>query len=246
MLETEMSNKQQGLTRPYQFLAGFVEQEGVKLRNPDAPCGNVWQDKAPESLQDARVRYARKFVQCLERAMLSQTSVIVVSHGESLPGCLPLFKDYRSTEVISTPFCGMVVGSLAQPSTAKRRSVTQLEITDVPSSSDAYAISGILDGLSVIETTCEVQQISADRTEDRGHLPAWMRSRQVKFRAGSSALMQALGIVNSFDATDQRSREIHQPTTQASLGSYSERSSFMMENMIECDEVTKLDDDFES
>jgi broad specificity phosphatase PhoE len=243
MLETEMSNTQQGLTRPYQFLARYVEQEGVKLRNPDAPCGNVLDEKAPESLQDARVRYARKFVLGLDRAMLSQSSVIVVSHGESLPGCLPLFKDYRNAEVISAPFCGMVVGRLEQPSTAKARSVAQLsaDITGIPTTSDASAMSGILDGLSVIEMNCEVRQLpAATPTQELGRLPAWMRSRKVKFRAGSAALMQALGI---YDSGESRSRELPQTTTQSSV---TDRPSFRsVDNMIECEEVTKFDDDFD-
>merc|ERR1719174_1052477 len=209
MLETEMSNKQQGLTRPYQFLAGFVEQEGVKLRNPDAPCGNVWQEKAAESLQDARVRYARKFVLCLDRAMLSQSSVIMVSHGESLPGCLPLFRGYRDTEVISTPFCGMVVGRLEQSSKAKKRSVTQksVDFTGIAATSDAYALSGILDGLGVIETNCEVREIpTASPAQERARLPGWMRTRQVKFRAGRSTLMQALGFMHDANSGELRQR----------------------------------------
>jgi hypothetical protein len=239
-----MSNKQQGLTRSYQFLAGFVEQEGVKLRNPDAPCGNAWNEEVPESLQDARVRYARKFVLCLDRAMLSQTSVIVVSHGESLPGCLPLFRDYRSAEVVSTPFCGMVIGRLEQSLAAKRRSA-QLEFTRAPSTADANAIAGILDGLSVIETNCEVREIpSTSPAHAHGHLPAWMRARKVRFRAGSTALMQALGISSSRDESHEvRSKEMQRPSTQANVEG---RASFMLDNMIECDEVTKLDDDFES
>jgi broad specificity phosphatase PhoE len=242
MLDTEMSDKQQGLTRPYQYLAGYVEQEGVKLRNPDSPCGNVWHEKLPESLQDARERYARKFVLCLDRAILSQTSVIVVSHGESLPGCLPLFSDHRGCEVTSTPFCGMVVGRLDKYSTIKRRSKT-LGITGTPSTTDAYAMSGILDGLSVIETTCEVRKVQAPPTQQRGHLPAWMRSRQVKFRAGSSSLMRALGMKNSFDSRRSKEWPSSQPMAQSIL---EEQPSVPMENMIDCNEVTKLDDDFEA
>jgi hypothetical protein len=178
--------------------------------------------------------------------MLSQTSVIVVSHGESLPGCLPLFRDYRSTEVVSTPFCGMIIGRLEQSLAAKRRSA-QLEFTGAPSTSNANAIAGILDGLSVIETNCEVREIhSSPPMQAQGHLPAWMRARKVRFRAGSAALMQALGMSTSRDESHEVRAPQTQRTSTSTQSNVEGRASFMLENMIECDEVTKLDDDFES
>lgn len=230
-------NKQQELNRPYQYLAAYVAEHGVKLRNPDAPCGNDWNRTSPETLQDARVRYARKFVIGLDRAMLSQTSFIVVSHGESLPACIQLFPDYRGSEVVSTPFCGMVVGRLEQSSTSRRRSTTEsLEKTGIASTSDASALAGILEDLSVIDTTCKVDvTIKSPVKEGRANLPGWMRSRQVKFRA-SSALMKALGILTSTEgssnAADATSREPLQPAAQTPV---EVPHSFQTELSIECD-----------
>jgi broad specificity phosphatase PhoE len=237
MVEAEC-NKQQELNRPYQYLAAYVAEHGVKLRNPDAPCGNDWNRTTPETLQDARVRYARKFVIGLDRAMLSQTSFIVVSHGESLPACIQLFPDYRGSEVVSTPFCGMVVGRLEQSSTSRRRSTTEsLEKTGIASTSDASALAGILEDLSVIDTTCKVDvTIKATVKEGRPNLPGWMRSRQVKFRA-SSALMKALGILTSTEgssgnAAEATSREPLQPAAQTPV---EVPYSFQTELSIECD-----------
>merc|ERR1719313_2041236 len=106
----DLSNEHEGLTRKHEFLAEYSAEKGVKLRNAEAPCGVVWNNKTVETCREARERYARNFAVCLDRAMLSQSSFIVVSHGESLPGCLPLFPAYRGAEVTSVPFCGMVVG----------------------------------------------------------------------------------------------------------------------------------------
>ena len=180
----EAREKQQGLTRPHEFLAEFVAQAGVNLRNPDAPRGLVWDRKRSECLQDARVRYARKFVVCLDRAMLSHTSFIVVSHGECVPGCLQLLPEFRGAEVVSTPFCGMVVGRLEQSSARRKRSPLHVEITGTPSASDAHALATLLDGLSVIETNCEIRRLTEALAKPGwGSLPAWMRSRQAKLRA---------------------------------------------------------------
>jgi broad specificity phosphatase PhoE len=203
MLEAE-TTKQQRLTRPYQALAGYIAKEGVKLRNPDGPCGSDWNRLDVETLQDARVRFAKKFCVCLDRAMLSQTSFIVVSHGESVSGCLPLFPEHRDTEVVSAPFCAMVVGRLEQPFIGRKRSATDsLERNGTTSTSDAFATSGVLDRLSVIETTCEIERTAGAAPKPRrSSLPAWVRSSKVKFRAGSK-LMKALGIAtsNDLDAT---------------------------------------------
>jgi broad specificity phosphatase PhoE len=185
----------QGLTRAYQFLARYVALKGVNLRNANALRGKEWNEAGLENCKDARERYAKKFVVCLDRAMLSQSSFIVVSHGESIPACLPLFPAYRGAEVTAVPYCGMVVGRLEQ--TQEKTFATRLE--KARSTSDAYATSNVLDGLTVIETTCEVLLKSAVKHE-RNTLPAWIRKEPFHFRA-PSRVRKTRGIRNSDSST---------------------------------------------
>lgn len=210
--------RNEGVMRTYEFLARYVAQEGVKLQNPGAPCGSAWDAKDPETIQAARERYARKFVVCLDRAMLSRTNFIVVTHGESLPSCLGLFPEYRGSEVISTPFCGMVVGRLEHHSTAGKRIATQLDSYGGTYISDASAVSGLLKGLSVIETNCEVRRIpGASEKSDWGGLPAWMRSKRQSNRGTSLLKAFGVGVSNPTGSTDARSREVVRPAATHNL-----------------------------
>jgi hypothetical protein len=129
--------------------------------------------------------------------MLSQTSFIVVSHGESLPSCLQLFPDCRHKEVLATPFCGIIVGRLKQPFIMRRKSTAEpLETIEYASHAEAYATSGLLDALSLIETTCEVRQMPGASPKPETRLPGWMRASPLKFRA-SSVLMKAFGMAHA-------------------------------------------------
>lgn len=202
LLDPDVMNPREGLTRTHQFLAAYVAQKGVKLRNADAPCGKVDTTAGPESCRDARDRYARKFAVCLDRAMLLESSFIVVSHGESLPGCLPLFPGYNNAEVVSVPFCGMLVGRLEQSLLPVKNTLAAvLESAEARPALNTSATYGVLDCLSVIEQTCELRgTIESSLLPKRSKLPAWMRKQRFHFRA-SYLLRKTRGVANSDSST---------------------------------------------
>jgi broad specificity phosphatase PhoE len=232
--DTEAWNERQEVTRTYEFLANYVAQKGVKLRNEKGLRGKqVWSDCGPENLQQARERYARKFTVCLDRAMLSQSSFIVVSHGESLPGCVPLFPAYRGAEVARVPFCGMIVGRLEQPLAARKQRA---------SPSDAYAASSVFDGLSVIENSCELRGIAGASLESKpSSLPAWARSEKLHFRSVMLRKRRGITDSDSLEYTLFRDMLLLSPKPDAE-----DRPSPVLENPAESDDaVLKDDEDFD-
>jgi broad specificity phosphatase PhoE len=242
-------------TRTHQFLAQYVLQKGVKLLHVDAlKRGKAMRVRGPENRADARQRYARKFAEYLDRATLAQSSFIVVTHGESLPGCVPLFPAFRGAEVLSVPCCGMLVGQFEQPLPLSRKCHELHQSTW----SDAYAAGGCLEGLSVLETTCELQGIPKTfaeplrsaplrsaplRPASLGFTALMTEARKSRFRA-SFMLRKSQGFANSDNSTCATFQDMITLKHLGTLPSYPLRDT--IECGAECDEVAKNDDDFET
>jgi broad specificity phosphatase PhoE len=148
----EMSTHQRGLTRSHSDLARLIRKEGIKLGNPDARHGTLWDAERPESLADARDRYICKFLGSLDAARRSRTSFVIVSHGECLPSCMHLFTEGCDLEVSGTPYCASIVGRLASPDDPDAP-VEPLEPQPRSNEADGFYV----DGLYLLETTCEIQ-----------------------------------------------------------------------------------------
>jgi broad specificity phosphatase PhoE len=176
--------------RPYDKLAELAAQRGVTLRNPLKIRGDPVQK---ENTQEGRVRYARKFLTYLERARLSRTSFIIVSHGECLPGCCPLFPNMREMDVTGVPFASFVVGALRmREEKDPLSSIIEEEIG--MSSPKAEQAMELLSDLSLIDKTIEVRsRRSASRDLAPFRLPAWARSKQLKLRS-TETLIEVLGL----------------------------------------------------
>jgi broad specificity phosphatase PhoE len=240
-----------GLTRTPQFLAAYVHGKGVTLLNADAPGGKERTDFRPETRPGARDRYAKAFVGCLDRAILSQSSFIVVSHGESLPACFPLFPDYHEADVVAVPHCGMVVGRLELPLSAKNLLEFKRKLPGPGSKS-----FDIIDGLCVIDTTCTLQGGPEEIVEpEGGDSPDLIPSRKSRFRA-SFMLRKAQGARASKSpacATFKDLRPLKKPVDLSGSGSPLQVSTPLdvIERGIELDdvklgEVPQKDDYFET
>ena len=78
----------------------------------------------------------------------------------------------------------MVVGRLEQPKPVRKALAKIMELTGVTSNpeareaTDAYTTARVLDGLSVIETTCEVRPVGKPCSFPAWKLPSWIRSRK--------------------------------------------------------------------
>jgi broad specificity phosphatase PhoE len=174
--------------RPYDDLVQMVAKRGVALRNPQKPCGHP---VPQETTQDARVRYARKFLKYLERALLSSTSFIVVSHGEAFPGCCPLFPQLRAMDVTRASYCAFVLGNLTIGAQEKASSIDDMDEPRTPVPEHALAV---LSSLSIVDKTVEVSPRVRDGKKP--YLPAWVRSKLPDLRSRET-LIETLGLGSS-------------------------------------------------
>jgi broad specificity phosphatase PhoE len=179
--------------RPYEEIARMAAAHQVQLRNPNKPCGCPVQR---ESTQEARIRYARKFLTYLERALLSRRSFIVVSHGEAFPGCCPLFPQLRESDVTDAPFCAFLLGSLRTGADAVNFSAFDGSDspTVVPQPEQAEAV---LANLSILDKTVVVRHRGAQEKTFR--MPAWARSKKLKMRS-METLLEVLGLAQPRNA----------------------------------------------
>jgi len=106
--------KTKRLYRSHAALAQLVQDSGVELRNLGRIAGRVV-NKA-ESIPQARMRYAACLLKYVDRARLSRTSVIIVTHGEALLPALALSVD-KCPQINRVDYCSYVQCDLrADPS----------------------------------------------------------------------------------------------------------------------------------
>jgi broad specificity phosphatase PhoE len=237
-----------GQTRTMQFLASYVLQKGIKLHNVDAPRGKIRDDLRPETTAQARERYASKFMEYLDKALLSQSSFIVVTHGDSLPSCLSLFHAYRQAEVLSVPFCGMLVGRLEQPLPVSKLLEFKQTLAGARSTSNACGKSGSLDGLCLIETTCKLEGYPEGHlAPESSTLPSTF-TRPPKSRFHSSFILRRAqsfaNTDNSTCATFQDMRQLKKQAAPAGLPPLDESPSPRPERAVESDTEDDVGEDF--
>lgn len=82
----------------------------ARLPKDSRVCGTppVW----PESLSDARVRYANCFLAYLRRARRANQNFVLVTHGYGLQACMAVLPQTSNLEVSTSKFCACVLAKL--------------------------------------------------------------------------------------------------------------------------------------